>query len=169
MLVHTSDTTIRELIREEFDRVLHPTSESELDDYEVSDEVYDAVPRDSYPFGDPVAVQIVTDKPTIVVPRGSVQWVGEKTVISNSQPQMIVGKNPYRRTVILVNIGTLNVAIHNTQNIRFGGTGKFGAIELRPGDSLTLDTTAEIWALSDPASQYGEVNICQIVETGHDT
>ena len=172
MLVKTDDETVRTLIRDELKEFFNPTPKvDENGDVEdVTEQDYDTDIRTGYPFGDPVAVQILNDKPLIVVPRGSVQWVGEKTIVTPGSPQLLVGKNPYRRTVILWNIGINNIAFGNTTNVKFGGIGNYGAPELPTGFSITMDTTAEIWAIADPASTNGEpINVVQIVETGHDS
>lgn len=148
-----------------------PPEQAQPDEqYDNTDVDYETSIRTAYPFGDPIAVQVVNDTPSVTVVRGSIGWVGDKTVVKGGTgvaPQLIAGKNARRRTVIIVNNGSLNVAFGPANNVTFGGPGRYGSPELKPNAFVILDTMAEVWALADPASANGEdVNVIQIVEDG---
>lgn len=121
---------------------------------------------------DPIPVHIVHDKPTVIVLRGTKNWVAEKTIIRASGvgitqgAQLLAGMMPYRRSIIIVHKGSRNIAIAPSNSIRFGGTGIMGSFEMAPGDTLTIDTVGEVWAVADPASTGEEINVLQLVEEG---
>lgn len=165
---HSPDETIREAIKEELHNFFNKDKELRSDEYDNTERDFETGSINPYPFGQPIGVEIVNSRPMVTVPKGSVQFVGEKTIVKPANPVLIVGRNPRRRSVLLWNIGVNNIAFSNGSTCKFGGTGNYGAPELPANFAITLDTQAEIWAICDPASTNGEpLNIVQIVEDGH--
>lgn len=142
-----------------------PTRKVQGQIYDVTDDDYDSgaiVP----PFvtGDEtIAVKIVSDAPTVVVNKGSVAWTSSTARVT-ADPQLIVGRDPRRRTVIIKNISENAIAIDSHVNVKLVDTPfGFSSAVLPAGDAISLDTQAEVYAISSVESF---VSVYQIVDAG---
>jgi hypothetical protein len=87
-------------------------------------------------------------KVQVVVPKAAADWTGQHVIIPASRvdPSLIASANLRRRAITIVNKSGGNVAIDSNINCKYAGPGANGSVELYPGDSITLETTSEIWA-----------------------
>lgn len=175
MIYTLDDETLTEKLTEVLQEFFGTKTTESDEGANVTDQVELAEPLDPpWTVGDPIGVQVVTDKPIVVVQRGSVSWSGQSTMVSNGQatngsgmPQLIVGKNVRRRSVVIVNNGALGIALSPTANLRFPtAAAPFGSPILPAGASVTLNTRAEVYAVADPASTGELVSVWEMTDEG---
>jgi hypothetical protein len=160
------ETTLKGFFREVMEEFF-PDKSTPATGWDVSNEdreTDDIVPTYT-PGDDPVSVRIVADAPTIVVQRGSLVWGGQTTVVG-ATPQLIVGKDARRRTVIVKNISSNPVALAPEASIKFVAAGGFGPALLPAGDAVTLDTRGDIWSVAASTSLGEAIVIYQVFDDG---
>jgi hypothetical protein len=154
--------TLREVLAE---FGFKPKTEDDCEEYDVSDEDRDGGPLTPTVVtgSDPIGVAIVSDKPVVTAARGALAFQSTKTIVGTI-PQMLVGKDKRRRTVIIKNLSTsASIALDTSASVKFGGAGNFGSGELPAGDALWLDTSADIWSI---AGEAVEVSVFQVIDDG---
>lgn len=166
MLDEFDSARLKAAFRDVMEEFFPPKSPA-VDQYDVSDDDRDTdniIPP--YNSGDdPVSVKIVTDAPTIIVPRGALTWGGQATIVG-AVPQLIVGKDKRRRTVIIKNLSTNAVALDTVPSVKFVTPPGFGSPILPGGDSITLDTCGDVWAIAASSSTGEGISIWQVFDAG---
>lgn len=169
-----NENDLRSIFSDELKRFFgdkHATVDAD-NEYDASQDDFTAGDPNPIAYNNPIAVQIVKDKPTIVVPRGAIAWSGQTTIVNNGTntanpgPQLIIGKNIRRRTLIVVNNGVRGIAVGTDTNVKFPTAGVYGSPLLPAGASVTLDTQEEMWAVADPVSTGEQVTVWEVLEDG---
>jgi len=116
---------------------------------------------------DPISVQIVTDKPTVTVARGSLTW-GGFTMFANASPQLLVGRDARRRSVIIKNLSMNEIALDTSSNVKLVSAASpgFGSAILPAGDTVVLDTRGDVWMVAASNSTGEPVSVWQIFDDG---
>ena len=139
----------------------YPHDEENLTEYSG----YQPAPEDYSP-NDPIPVQIMNDRPQIVVGRGSRSWSSSHHFVTNASPVLIAGRIPRRVGMVIVNKGVFNVAIGNENNVKAAGAGNSnGNGELYQNDAITMNTIEEVWAIC-ANSAGSDVMVYQFFEEG---
>lgn len=176
MIYQIDDETLTSKFHQVLEEYFGPKTVTNQDS-DVADQVELGGPLDpSWTVGDPIGVEVVTDRPLVVVQRGSVSWTGQSTMITNGTgtsgagsggPQILVGKNLRRRSVVIVNNGTLGIALSPTPNVRFPTlAAPFGSPLLKAGDAVIINTRAEVYALADPSSTGELISVWETTDDG---
>ena len=143
-MIDYDESSFKHVLREVLAEVgLTKHADTESDEYDPTRARTDTdILTPTYVVGsDPVGVQIVNDTPLITVARGSISFSSYQITVTDT-PQLIVGKNKRRRTVIIKNLDSTNsVALADSSVVTYTNSGL-----LPKGDALTLDTTGEVWA-----------------------
>lgn len=165
------EARLRKTFKDELERFFgHQSAEDQPDVYDNTEADTDTafILPDNPSFADPIAVQVVSDKPTVTVPRGSVGWTGHTTFVGQTA-QLLVGKQKARRTVIIKNLSSLeNIALDNSTSVKYVDvtSAGFGSAILPAGDSLVLDTTGEVWSIGSSSTSGVPVSIFQVFDAG---
>lgn len=134
----------------------------------LGDVPYDNVTADQVDTG-LVPVQMLQDVPLITVGRAARGFASSHETVSSANPPVrIVTKNLRRRAVTLIFPATNsgNVAIGATEACRVAGIGNAnGQAEFPPGSTISMETTADIWAQSSVVAVQ-DIMIIQLTEDG---